>query len=129
MSCARHLTNITYKEKSMHKKPTRGAPTSRPPEPLPDWLVDSPWNCSYRLTMAEGGFDCQDVQTIDLTRREYFQLKLVLAGMRGLSVPLTQPEDLGERFCETIWRTFGEKEIKAAMAAGKQLAAREVAHA
>jgi hypothetical protein len=54
------------------------------PNPLPDWLTETPYECEYSLLMY--GPD-QNEQEVHMARAEYIALKQHLAEMRGYKVP------------------------------------------
>jgi len=82
---------------------------------LPEWLSQTPHECEYDLAMSEGGLDCQECQTIHLTRKEFLQLKMYLAGLRGVQIPAERPEGFkpSEVTCDSIWDELEPEEIAA----------------
>jgi hypothetical protein len=60
---------------------TTVALSERKPERKPAWVLDTPCECAYVLTMFDtaGG----SIQEVDLTRGEFKALKAHLAKMRG----------------------------------------------
>ena len=81
---------------------------------LPEWLTVTPHECEYFLAMGEGGLDCQECQNIDLTRKEFLLLKLFLAKLRSMPIPLEQPEWVKVGGTEdSIWSELEPGEIAA----------------
>lgn len=96
------------------------APAVQQPEPeaakpaLPEWLTKTPHECQYFLAMEEGGMDCQECQTIDLTRKEFLLIKLFVAKLRLVSVPLEQPDWLKVGGTEeSLWDELETEQIAA----------------
>jgi hypothetical protein len=83
---------------------------------LPDWL-ETPHQCDYALEMSEGGMDCQPCQTIDLTRTEFVMLKVCLAKLRGLRVPVERPEGFkgSDGVLDSLWSDLEPEQIAAAL--------------
>ena len=67
---------------------------------LPDWIDETPEECSYELTMFEGIGG--QVQQIDITRDEYLHLKKHLAKMRGYRTPRRHNQHAGKGLNEPI---------------------------
>ena len=61
-----------------------------PKEPIPEGVNETPLTTNYSLTMY--GSDGDSIQHVDLTRKEYIQLKQHLAGLRGHVPTATQKE-------------------------------------
>lgn len=78
---------------------TTNTPGARP---VPDWVNETPEDCSYDLTMFEPGGG--HIQDIELTRDEYIQLKQYLAVMRNH--PVAQ-EPWGEAEWALLERAYG----------------------
>lgn len=51
---------------------------------LPEWVTETPFDTEYWLTMTDGS---EHVQDVDISRREFLQTKLFVAGLRGYAVP------------------------------------------
>jgi hypothetical protein len=101
-------------------KPAAKGPELVPAPELPEWATETPHECEYMLEMGEGGLDCQSCQTIDLTRKEFLQLKMYLARLRGVQVPSEKPDGFSTSTgtCDSIWSELEPEEIAAASEAG-----------
>lgn len=58
---------------------------------LPEWAITTPREHDYYLQMYN---EYQgDVDNVDLTRCEYIDAKIFIAGLRGYSVPVVEDDD------------------------------------
>lgn len=71
---------------------TKTAPTKTPAASLPSWLTHTPWRPEYCLEMTDT--DGQSADSVEMSREEYLVLKVLLARLRGIDVPLVRPEDV-----------------------------------
>lgn len=62
------------------------------PEPTPDWVVLTPWESEYELVMS--GNDGQPIQSVQMTREEFVDLKHYLAGLRGYGLHARSVDEL-----------------------------------
>jgi len=67
------------------KRTAAANPPARPKTEIPDWLTETPEETAvdYFLAMVEDG---DHLQTIDLTREEFIEVKKAIAQMRGLTM-------------------------------------------
>jgi hypothetical protein len=94
------------------ERPPAEAPKEEPEPELPEWLTVTPHECEYFLAMEEGGLDCQECQTIDLSREEFLILKIALAKLRLIPVPLERPEEIKVGGTElSLWDELEPEEI------------------
>jgi hypothetical protein len=84
-------------------------------EPLPEWLTETPLPAEYQLVMSEGGIDCQECQSISITRNEFLLVKVFLAKLRGFRVPLEKPEEVQRTInaLPFLWEELDPEEIAA----------------
>jgi len=78
--------------KQPKKKPTLIKPVAAAEVPL--WVTSTPEEITYTLEITEWATgNTYILETVHLNRREYIALKLYLAVMRGIEVPLEPHKD------------------------------------